>query len=331
MKRDPAASVKAGPEARPRLVRMSGSDRAIYAAFAGDIAIAVSKFIAATVTGSSAMLTEGFHSLVDTGNELLLLHGAHRGRRAADEWHPFGYGKATYFWALIVALLVFSMGGGISIYQGIASLKKPPPLGDPTLNYIVLAVAAVFESLSWRVSRRELRHRRGPTLSLWQAVQRSKDAAVFTVFVEDSAALIGIAIAAIGVGLSHAFHNPYFDPAASVLIGLVLVGAAALLARETGALLVGESMDRDQIARVRKIIAADPAVESVGHLLTMQLGPDSVLLTAAVRFERRLTLDQLDQAIERIERAIRLQSPAITHLYFESGALKSSSGAGLGP
>jgi cation diffusion facilitator family transporter len=296
----------------------------LYVAIAGDVAIAVAKFFVAAVTGSSAMLTEGVHSLVDTGNELLLLYGVRRGQRAVDEWHPFGYGKTTYVWSLIVALSVFSVGGGISVYEGIISLTGHPMLADPTWNYIVLAVAAVFQGLSWRVSQMELdRHRRAGE-SLWRASQRDMDVLVFTVFIEDSAALIGIAIAALGVGFSHALNNPYCDPAASVLIGLVLIASAGLLARKSVSLLVGASLDRDQLAQLRKILSADPAVESVGHLLTMRLGPDSVLLTAAVRFQRRLSLDEVEQAIERLERAIKVPYPAILHLYLESGALKQA-------
>jgi cation diffusion facilitator family transporter len=296
----------------------------LYVAIAGDVAIAVAKFLVAAITGSSAMLTEGVHSLVDTGNELLLLYGVRSSQRAVDEWHPFGYGKTTYVWSLIVALSVFSIGGGVSVYEGIISLTEPPVLADPTWNYIVLAVAAVFQGYSWRVSQKELdRHRRAGE-SLWRASQRDMDVLVFTVFVEDSAALIGIAIAALGVGFSHAFQNPYFDPAASVLIGLVLIASAGLLARKSVSLLVGASLDRDQLALLRKILAADPAVESVGHLLTMRLGPDRVLLTAAVRFQRQLNLDQVEQAIERLERAIKVPYPSILHLYLESGALKQA-------
>jgi cation diffusion facilitator family transporter len=301
------------------------SQRVLYVAIAGDIAIAISKFVAAAFTGSSAMLAEGVHSLVDTGNELLLLHGVKSSRRAVDEWHPFGYGKATYVWALMVALSVFSVGGGVSIYEGIVSLGSSPVLGAPTWNYIVLAVAAGFEGLSWRVSRRELNRHRRPGESLWQVSQRSMDVLVFTVFVEDSAALIGIVIAALGIGLGHAFHNPYFDPAASLAIGVVLIGAAGLLARKSGRLLIGQSIGPDQLAQVRKIISADAAVERVGHLLTMRLGPDNVLLTAAVRFQRRLNLDDVEQAIERLEHAIKVSYPAIQHLYLESGALKAMS------
>jgi cation diffusion facilitator family transporter len=271
------------------------------------------------------MLAEGLHSTVDSGNELLLLLGIRRSGHAADEWHPFGYGKAMYFWAFMVALLVFSLGGGISIYHGVISMKSPAALGDPTWNYVVLAVAALCEGFSWRVSQRALEHQRRPGESLWQAVQRSTDATVFTVFVEDTAALIGIAIAAIGIWLSHTFDNPYFDPGASVLIGLVLIGAALVLARKCSRLLVGESIDREQIVQVRKIISSDTAVESVGQLLTMQLGPESVLLTAAVRFQRRLNLDEVEQAIARLEYAIKVQYPSIQHLFLESGALKASS------
>jgi len=303
----------------------AGPQTVIYAAIAGNVAVAISKFVAAAATGSSAMMAEGFHSLVDTGNELLLLLGIKRSSHIADEWHPFGYGKATYFWAFIVALSVFSLGGGVSVYHGVIGLMDPPVLGDPTWNYIVLAAAALFEGFSWSVSRREIERRRRPGEKLLAAIRRCRDASVFTVFVEDTAALIGIVIAATGVGLSHALGNPYFDPAASVLIGLVLIGAAAMLARESSALLVGASIDRDQIAGIRHIIAADSAVERVGHLLTMRLGPGSVLLAAAVRFQRQLTLDELEQAIERLERSIKAQYPSILHLYLESGSLKSLS------
>ena len=319
----PVAGSVAGSVAGP----VSGSQRVIYVAVAGNlaIAIAIAKFGAATLTGSSAMLAEGFHSHVDTGSELLLLHGMRRSRLPADEGHPFGYGKATYFWALIVALSVFSVGGGISVCEGIVSMQSASALGDPTLNNVVLPVSAVFEGFSWRVSRRELERCRRPGESRCQAAQRSMDVPVYTVFIEDSAALIGIAFAACGVWLSHHFRNPLFDPAASVAIGLVLIGAPGLLVRKSAGLLVGGSLDAGQIAQLRGIIAADPAVESVHHLLTMQLGPDKVLLTAAVRFERRLDLDALEQAIARLERAIKLHHPSIQQLFLESGALKGSS------
>ncbi len=309
----------------------AGTRRVLYVAIAGDVAVAAAKFVVAAITGSSAMLTEGIHSLVDTGNELLLLFGVRRGQRAVDEWHAFGYGKATYVWSLIVALSVFSIGGGVSLYGGIVSLAHTPALADPTWNYVVLAIAAAFQGWSWRVSQQELDRHRRPGESLWRASQRDMDVLLYTVFVEDSAALIGIALAALGICLSHAFDTPWFDPAASVAIGLVLIASAALLAHKSVALLLGASLDRAQLTVLHRIISADQAVERVGHLLTMRLGPDSVLLTAAIRFHRQLSLDQVEQAIERIERAIKLPYPSIQHLYLESGALKQAARAAMPP
>jgi cation diffusion facilitator family transporter len=302
----------------------SGSLKVIYAAIVANLGIAVSKFIVAAITGSAAMLAEGIHSAVDTGNELLLLVGESKSARPADAKHPFGYGKELYFWALIVALSIFSLGGGLSIYHGIESLRHPEPLQDPTWNYVVLGVSALFEGYSWNVSRKALNKLRKPGASLWQAVHASKDASVFTVFIEDTAALIGLVIAALGIALGHAFNNPYFDPAASVLIGLLLVGAAFTLARETGALLVGESIGLDATRKVREVFEKDPAIDSVASLLSMQLGPDEALLTAAVQFRRGMRIDEVEDAIERLEKAVMALYPSIKHIYFESGALRSA-------
>jgi cation diffusion facilitator family transporter len=301
-----------------------GARKVIYAAILANLGIAAAKFIVAAVTGSAAMLAEGIHSAVDTGNEFLLLIGERNSARPADKKHPFGYGKALYFWALLVALSVFSLGGGLSIYHGISALRRPEPLQDPLWNFVVLGVSACFEGYSWNVSRRELNKRRKPDASLWQTVHASKDASVFTVFIEDTAALLGLAIAAAGITLGHAFDNPYFDPAASVLIGLVLVGAAFALARETGGLLVGEGIGAEATRRVGEILRGDPAIASVGQLLSMQLGPDDVLLTAAVIFRRGMRIDEVEAAIERLEHAVAAAYPAIRHIYFESGALRSA-------
>ncbi len=301
-----------------------GARKVIYAAIVANLGIAVAKFIVAAITGSAAMLAEGIHSAVDTGNEFLLLIGERNSAKPADKRHPFGYGKALYFWALLVALSVFSLGGGLSIYHGISALRRPEPLQDPLWNYVVLAVSACFEGYSWNVSRRELNKRRKPGTSLWQTVHASKDASVFTVFIEDTAALLGLAIAAAGITLGYLIDSPYFDPAASVLIGLLLVGAAFALARETGALLVGEGIGTEATRRVCEILRADPAIQSVGKLLSMQLGPDDVLLTAAVQFRRGMRIDEVEAAIERLERAVAAAYPAIQHIYFESGALRSA-------
>jgi cation diffusion facilitator family transporter len=301
-----------------------GARKVIYAAIVANLGIAVAKFTVAAITGSAAMLAEGIHSAVDTGNEFLLLIGERNSAKPADKSHPFGYGKALYFWALLVALSVFSLGGGLSIYHGISALRHPEPLQDPLWNYVVLVVSACFEGYSWNVSRRELDKRRKPGASLWQTVHASKDASVFTVFIEDTAALLGLAIAAVGITLGYLFDSPYFDPAASVLIGLLLVGAAFALARETGALLVGEGIGTEATRRVCEILRADPAIQSVGKLLSMQLGPDDVLLTAAVQFRRGMRIDEVEAAIERLERAVAAAYPAIQHIYFESGALRSA-------
>jgi len=301
-----------------------GSRKVIYAAILANLGIAAAKFVVAAITGSAAMLAEGIHSAVDTGNEFLLLVGERNSEKPPDKRHPFGYGKALYFWALLVALSVFSLGGGLSIYHGISALRHPEPLEDPMWNYVVLGVSACFEGYSWNVSRKALNKRRKAGASLWQTVHASKDASVFTVFIEDTAALLGLAIAAAGILLGHVFDSPYFDPAASVLIGLLLVGAAFALARETGALLVGEGIGTDATRRVCEILRDDPAIEDVGKLLSMQLGPDEVLLTAAVRFNRGMRIDEVEAAIERLEKAVAAVYPAIRHIYFESGALRSA-------
>ncbi|WP_075795932.1 cation diffusion facilitator family transporter [Massilia putida] len=301
-----------------------GSRKVIYAAVFANLDIAAAKFIVAAITGSAAMLAEGIHSAVDTGNEVLLLIGERNSEKPPDKRHPFGYGKALYFWALLVALSVFSLGGGLSIYHGVEALRHPEPLEDPMWNYVVLAVSACFEGYSWNVSRRALNKRRKPGASLWQTVHTSKDASVFTVFIEDTAALLGLAIAAVGITLGFVFDNPYFDPAASIMIGLLLVGAAFALARETGALLVGEGIGTEATRRVCEILAADPSIQNVGELLSMQLGPDEVLLTAAVQFNRGMRIDEVEAAIERVEKAVAAAYPAIRHIYFESGALRSA-------
>jgi cation diffusion facilitator family transporter len=306
--------------------KKSGSLKVIYAAIVANLGIAVSKFVVAAITGSAAMLAEGIHSAVDTGNEMLLLIGERNSARPADAKHPFGYGKELYFWALIVALSVFSLGGGLSIYHGIEALRRPEQLDDPTWNYVVLSVSALFEGYSWNVSRKALNQVRKPGASLWQAVHASKDASVFTVFIEDSAAMIGLAIAGLGIFLGHLFDNPYFDPAASVLIGLLLVGAAFMLARETGALLVGEGIGKDATRKVREVFENDPSILSVTGLQSMQLGPDEVLLTAAVQFRRGMRIDEVEDAIERLEKSVVALYPAIRHIYFESGALRSAMG-----
>jgi cation diffusion facilitator family transporter len=302
--------------------KQEGSRKVIYAAIVANLGIAVAKFVVALLSGSAAMLAEGIHSAVDTGNELLLLVGEKMSNRPPSARHPFGLGKAVYFWALIVALSIFTLGGGLSIYHGVQALRHPEPMQDPTWNYVVLAVAACFEGYSWNVSRKELNLRRKPGSSLWETVHASKDASVFTVFIEDSTALIGLAIAATGILLGQLLNNPYFDPAASIAVGLLLVGAAVTLARETGGLLVGEGIGREQTGRIHDIFCSDPSILSVGRLLTMQLGPEEVLLNAAVQFKRGMRIDEVEKAIDRLEGKVRDAYPTIQHIYFKSAGLR---------
>lgn len=320
----PADSKQDGKTPESKIDKAAATKKVIYAAIGANLGIAVAKFVAAAVTGSAAMMAEGIHSAVDTGNELLLLIGEKRSEKEADAKHPFGYGKSVYFWALIVALSVFSLGGGLSINHGVHGLMEPEPLQDPMWSYIVLAVAFLFEGYSWNVSRLSLNTYRKPGSNLWQTMRASKDASVFTVFIEDSAALLGVMVAAIGIGMAQWTGEPRWDPAASIVIGLLLIGAAFTLARETGALLVGEGMGKEATARLRDVMTADPSIDSVARLASMQLGPDDILLTAAVQFKRGMTIEEVEHAIERVERAVNAHNPSIHTIYFESSALRSS-------
>ena len=294
----------------------------IYAAIFANIAIAVCKFVAAAVTGSSAMLAEAFHSTADTGNELLLLWGIKRSARPPDSLHPYGHGKVLYFYSLLVAVYIFGVGGGLAAHEGISHLKHPEIPTHPGWNYAVLALAAVFDFYSWRISYRELRARKDPNESTWDEIKGGKDPTVFTVFLEDSAGLLGVLLAFLAIFLGRQFNNPYLDPIASIVIGLVLAVLAVFLGRESGALLVGERTNRARIERLNEIIRADPAVEHVGDLLTMQLGPEQVLLTVNIQFRRKLTLEQLESAIERIEARIRREQPSVQRIFIEAESFK---------
>ncbi|HMH00567.1 MAG TPA: cation diffusion facilitator family transporter [Terriglobales bacterium] len=301
----------------------SGSSlKVIYAAIAANLAIAISKFVAAVFTGSSAMLAEAFHSTADTGNELLLLLGIKRSQRPADSDHPFGHGKELYFWSLVVAIFIFGVGGGVSFYEGVSRVLRPRSTNNPGWNYAVLCMAAAFEGYSWYIARRALESQKKRGETLWRVILRSKDPTVFTVFLEDSAALMGIAIAFLGIFLGQVFRNPYSDAVASMVIGLLLAAVALVLAMESGALLVGESANPDLIRRVRKIISSEPAVEVVGDILTMQLGVDQVLVAVTVKFRRDLSVPQIESTIDRLERRIRQEEPTIKRIFIEAESLR---------
>jgi cation diffusion facilitator family transporter len=301
------------------------SKKVIYAAIATNIAIAICKYAAAALTGSSAMLAEAFHSTADSGNELLLLVGIKRSSRPPDALHPYGHGKALYFYSLLVAVYIFGIGGGLSVYEGISHLRNPQLPEHPAWNYAVLALAVIFDFYSWIISYRELRSRKDPEETTWQEIIGSKDPTVFTVFLEDCAGLVGAFLAFLGIFLGRVFNNPYFDPAASILIGLLLAALAILLGRESGALLIGERTNRGRIDQVRKIITSDPSVDRVGQLFTMQLGPSQVLLTVNIQFRRDLDIQELEAAIDRIETRIREKEPMIQHIFLEAESFKRTS------
>jgi cation diffusion facilitator family transporter len=294
------------------------SKTAVVAAIVGNAAIAAIKFVAGAVTGSSAMISEGIHSVVDTGNGGLLFYGLHRAKRPPDTAHPFGHGMELFFWSLIVAVSIFGIGGGMSIYEGVVHIQHPSEMAAPLLNYIVLAAAAVFESISFTVAWRAFRkHKRGRgTLT---AIHRGKDPSLFTVLFEDTAALLGLLVAFVGVLLTNLLDAPAIDGAASVVIGCILVCAAAWLAYESKSLLVGEAADPELIAAVEQIVLADPAVLGLGAVLTMHFGPAEILLNIEVHFRPELTVTEVHAAIHRIEQRIGQPFPEINRVFVEVG------------
>ncbi|WP_239017715.1 cation diffusion facilitator family transporter [Sphingomonas aracearum] len=290
------------------------SNLVLIAALLANLGIAVAKFVAAALTGSSSMLTEGFHSVVDSGNQILLLYGQKRGHRPPDEAHPFGYGRELYFWAFVVAILIFAVGAGVSIYEGWLHYVEPEPLQSPTVNYVVLGIAFLLEGTSWVIAMREFTAaHRGQ--SLWSAVHRSKDPATFIVLFEDSAALIGLVIAAIGVWVSHATGDPRLDGLASIAIGLVLALVAALLAREAKGLLIGEGADPRIVGDVRRILDGFPAISHVNHVRTVHTAPDSVFVAISADFEDAVTMGEAETLIETMETQLKQELPILSSIY----------------
>ena len=293
----------------------------VYAAIVGNLGIAVSKFVAAAFTGSSAMLSEGIHSTVDTGDGLLLLVGLHRSKRPADAGHPFGHGKELYFWTLLVAVMIFGIGGGMSVYEGVAHLRRPEPVENPLWNYVVLGVAAVLEGTTWVIALRNFLKTKSPRTSIFHAVRVSKDPTVFTVLFEDSAALVGLLLAFLGIFFGHLLENPYLDGAASVCIGVLLAGVAGWLAWESRGLLIGESASPEQVRRITRIVEGDDAVASARPPLTMHLSPSEVLVNLDVNFRDDLSADAVEAAVRRIEMAMREAVPQATRIYIEARSL----------
>lgn len=297
---------------------MTGNSKiAIYGALAANLAIAVVKFIAASFTGSSAMVSEGIHSTVDSGNSLLLLLGIKRSQKPADETHPFGHGKEIYFWTLIVAILVFSLGGGMSIYEGITHLQHPIELKDPFWNYIVLFASIGFEGTSLIYAIRQFNKNSGKR-GFWKELSLSKDPGLFAVIYEESAAITGLVIALLGVFLGHYYNNPFFDALASMLIGAVLIIVAIIMVRESKGLLVGESANSNIVKGIYDMVSNDKRVKTLYFPLTMHLAPDEILLALDVEFQSDMTVDNLFITIKELEDEIKEKFPTVKKIYIEA-------------
>ena len=298
----------------------SGSRRVIYAALVGNALISVTKFIAAFSTGSSAMLSEGVHSVVDTGNQLLLLFGLGRARRPPDDKFPFGHGKEVYFWSFVVALLIFAVGAGVSIYEGVHRLRHPQPVANAATNYVVLALAFVFEGAAWTFAYREFKRTKGD-MGYFEAVKRGKNPALFVVLFEDSAAMLGLLVAFVGIFLAEVTGNPYFDGGASVVIGLILGVTAAWLAFETHGLLIGESASTHVIRGIREIVTASPRINVVNEVLTVHMGPEFILVTLSVDFTDESLASEIEDAVAEVDRQIKERYPDVKRVFIEAEAM----------
>ena len=290
------------------------SKTAIVAALVGNLLIAITKGIAAAITGSSAMLSESVHSLVDTGNEVLLLYGLKRAAKPPDDRHPYGYGRELYFWSFVVALLIFAVGAGVSIYEGVVHIRHPEPIEQVWINFVVLGLALVFEGVSWWFGWKAFSKVRR-SRPIWDAFVASKDPTTFMVLFEDSAALAGIVIAAIATFLSWQLRLPWIDGTGSILIGVVLAFVAIVLARECKELLIGERAAPELSAAVRKTASEDPCVREVVDITTSQMGPDQVIATIAIRIDDTLQVPEVEQLIDRIEDRIRTRFPQLFRIF----------------
>jgi cation diffusion facilitator family transporter len=297
----------------------SNNKLVLLAALGANLGIAAAKFVAAAFTGSSAMLTEGFHSVVDSTNQLLLLYGERASQKPADEVHPLGYGRELYFWSFVVAILIFATGAGLSIYEGIRHILDPGPIEGATLAYIVLAVSFVLEGASWLTAVREFRVTQGD-LGWWQAIRRSKDPATFIVLFEDSAAMFGLIVAALGVFLTHWTGNPVWDGTASIVIGVALAIVAFMLARESKGLLIGERADPKLVDAIRAAFAARPEVSNVQEVITIHIAPRKVYVSASVDFVDSIAVGDIERLIADTEASLRQAWPQIASVYIKPKA-----------
>ena len=293
-----------------------GSKKVIYAALIGNGLIAITKFFASFYTGSSAMMSEAVHSVVDTGNQGLLLFGIKRSNRPKDERHPFGYGMEIYFWAFVVAILIFAVGAGVSIYEGIHKLQHPEAISSPYINYLVLGAAMIFEGVAWYIAYKEFDKMKG-NQSLFQAVRHSKDPTVFTVLFEDSAAMLGLMVAFVGIFIASSFGVLWADGAASIVIGLILAATAVLLAFETKGLLIGEAASPELIQSIEEIVQKDHSILHVNELRSMHMGPNDILLALSLDFQDDISAGQVESQISNLEQEIKTKHNEIKHLFIE--------------
>ena len=296
---------------------MASSRKVIIAALIGNLLISITKFFAAIVTGSSAMMSEGIHSVVDTGNQVLLLYGLKRAQRPADEAFPFGHGKEVYFWSFVVAILIFAVGAGVSIYEGIHHILHPQVIQNPLVNYIVLGLAILFEGAAWIFALKAFNRSKGK-MGYIEAVQRGKDPSMFVVLFEDSAAILGLLIALAGVALAQWTGVAMFDGIASVIIGMILGLTAIWLAYETKGLLIGESASRQVKQGIRNIALQQDGILGVNELLTMHMGPDFILVNISLKFQPQLTALDIESTIAKMENKISQTFPEVKRIFSEA-------------
>ncbi len=295
----------------------ASSKKVIYAALIGNGLIAITKFIASVLTGSSAMMSEGIHSSVDTGNQLLLLLGLKKAKKPADKQFPFGHGKEIYFWSFIVAIMIFAVGAGISIYEGIHSLMDPHPVQNPMINYIVLGLAMIFEGFALYFAWKEFNKARGER-GYYEAVRKEKNPTLFVVLFEDSAAMLGLIVAFIGIALGQYTGLHIFDGIASIVIGLILGITAAWLAYETKGLLIGESADPEIVTGITSLAKNYNFISGVNEVLTMHMGPNYILLNLSVNFKDKLDVSNVEENISTLSSQIKKEYPLVKRVFVEA-------------
>lgn len=295
----------------------ASSKKVIYTALFANGAIAMAKFVASAYTGSSAMLSEAIHSVVDTGNQGLLLYGNKKASKPADAEHPFGYGMELYFWTFVVAILIFAGGAGLSIYEGVDKVRHPHAVSDVYVNYIVLGLAMVFEIFAWIIAYKEFRRTQGDD-GFISAVRKSKDPTVFTVLFEDTAAVLGLMIAFVGLFLADTLEMPFLDGVASIGIGIVLAITATLLAYECKGLLIGEAASHAVIDGIGNIVAADARIKQTNELLTVHFGPLDVLLNLSLDFIDEIDANEVEAAISELEDKIKQEFPEVRRVFIEA-------------